>query len=85
MSPTQQLLNRRRSPIMRFPIVTIMLVDVVPMATIAAVQSIHYKGVCPYPSDLFIDVLAKVSHVKNATSIVQVRINQVSPEAFEHG
>jgi hypothetical protein len=60
---------------MRFPIV----------ATIVAAQSIHYKRGCPYPAHFFIDVLAKVGYVKNATSIVQVRINQVSPEAFEYG
>jgi hypothetical protein len=47
---------------------------------VVAVQAIDYKGVCPYPAHLFIDVLAKVGYVKNATSIVQVRINQVSPE-----
>jgi hypothetical protein len=68
-----------------FPTVTITLADVLPVAIVVAVQCIHYKGVCPYPPYLFIDVLAKVSHVKHATSIVQVRVNQVSPEAFEHG
>jgi hypothetical protein len=61
---------------MHFPIVTI---------TLAAVQSIHYKSVCPYPGNLFIDVLAKVGYVKNATSIVQVCIHQVVSEAFEDG
>jgi hypothetical protein len=34
---------------------------------------------------LFIDVLAKVDYVKNATTVVQVRINQVFSEAFEQG
>jgi hypothetical protein len=53
---------------MRF--VTITLADVLPVAIVAAVQSIHYKGVCPYPAHLFIDVLAKVGYVKNPTSIV---------------
>jgi hypothetical protein len=70
---------------MRFPIVTITLADVLPVAIVVAVQSIRYKGVCPYPAHLFIDVLAKVGYVKNPTSVVQVRINQVSPEAFEYG
>jgi hypothetical protein len=68
---------------MRF--VTIALADVLPVAIVVAVQSIHYKGVRPYPAHLFIDVLAKVGYVKNATSIVEVRIHQVSPEAFEYG
>ena len=53
---------------MRF--VTISLADVYPVAIVVAVQSIHYKGVRPYPAHLFIDVLAKVGYVKNATAIV---------------
>ena len=64
-----------------FPVVTI-LADVLPVAIVPK-QSIHHKGVCSYPSHLFIDVLAKVGYVKNATSIIQVCINQVFPEAFE--
>jgi hypothetical protein len=66
-------------------VVTITLADVSPVAIVVAVQSIHYNGVCPYPAHLFRDVLAKVGYVKNPTSIVQVRIHQVSPEAFEQG
>jgi hypothetical protein len=68
---------------MRF--VTITLADILPVAIVVAVQSIHYKAVCPYPAHLLIDVLAKVGYVKNATSIVQVRIHQVFPKAFEQG
>ena len=67
------------------PIVAITLPDLLSVAIVVAVQPIHCKGGCPYPAHLFIDVLAKVSYVKNATSIVQTRINQVFPEAFEHG
>jgi hypothetical protein len=78
MSPDLSLL-------MRLPIVTITLADVLPVAIVVAIQSSRYKGVCPYPAHLFIDVLAKVGYVKNATSIVQVRIYQVSPEAVEYG
>ena len=70
---------------MRFPIVTITLAGVLPVAVVVAVQSIHYKAVCSYPAHLFIDVLAKVGYVEHSTSIVQVRINQVCPQAFEHG
>jgi hypothetical protein len=55
------------------------------VAIVIPVQSIHYKGGCSYPAHLFIDVLAKVGYVKNATAIVQVRINQVFPQAFEQG
>jgi hypothetical protein len=69
----------------RFPIVTIILADVFRVAVVAAVQSIHYEGVCSYPAHLFIDVLAKVDYVKNATTVVQVRMNQVFSEAFEQG
>jgi len=70
---------------MRYPIVTITLEDVLRMAIVVAGQSIHCEAGCPYPAHLFIDVLAKVGYVKNATSIVQTRISQVFPEAFEHG
>jgi hypothetical protein len=68
---------------MRVPIVTI--ADALPVAIVVAVQSIHNKGVCPYPAHLFIDVLAKVGNVKNATSILQARIHQIISKAFEHG
>jgi hypothetical protein len=64
---------------MRFPVVTITLADVlVSVAIVVPVQSIQYKGVCPYPAHLFIDVLAKVGNVEDATSIVQVRVHQAS-------
>ena len=64
---------------------TITLADVLPVAIVLAVQSIHYKGVCPDPAHLFVDVLAKVGYVKNATPIIQVCIHQVFSEAFEDG
>jgi hypothetical protein len=70
---------------MSVPIVTINLAEALPVAIVVAVQSIHYKGVCPYPAHLLIDVLAKVGNVKNATSIVQACIHQVFSEAFEQG
>jgi len=44
------------------PIVTI-LADVLPLAIVVPVQSIHHKGVCSYPAHLFIEVLAKVGYV----------------------
>jgi hypothetical protein len=52
---------------------------------VGSAQVTRCKVACPDPADLFIDVLAKVGYVKNAIPIVQVRIHQVSPEAFEHG
>jgi len=55
---------------MRFPIVTVTFEDVLRMA-VDAVQSSHCEAGCPYPAHLFIDVLAKVGYVTNATSIVQ--------------
>jgi hypothetical protein len=67
----------------RFPIVTIILADVLPVAIVVPVQSIGYKGVCPYPAHLFVDVLAKVGYIEDATAIVQVRIDQVFPKAFQ--
>ena len=67
------------------PIVAITLPDLLSVVTVVVVQPIHSIGGCPYPAHQFIDVLAKVSYVKNATSVVQARKNQVFPEAFEHG
>ena len=58
-----------------FLILTITLADVLPVAIVVAVQAGHCKGGCPYPDHLFIDVLAKVGHVKNPSSIFQVRIS----------
>ena len=66
----------------RFPVVAIILADVLP---VDVVQPVQHKGVCPYSTHLFIDVLAKVGHVKNATAIIQVRVYQVFSEAFEQG
>jgi integrase len=67
---------------MGFPIA---FAEVLPVASIVAVQPIHYKGICPEPAHLFIDVLTKVGYVKYATSIVQVCIHQIFSEAFEQG
>jgi len=60
---------------MRFLVVTITLSDVLPMAIVVAVQSIHCEAGCPYPAHQFIDVLAKVGYVKNATAIIHTRIS----------
>jgi hypothetical protein len=70
---------------MGFPIVSIALAEALPVTIVVAVQSIHQKGVCPYPAHLFIDVLAKVGNVKNSTPIVQVCVHQIFSEAFEQG
>ena len=70
---------------MSSPIVTIALAEALPVAIVVAVQSIHYKGVCPYPAHLFIDVLAKIGNVKNSTPIVQARVHQIISKAFEQG
>ena len=48
------------------PIVAVTLTDLLSVVTVVAVQPIHCIGGCPYPAHLFIDVLAKVSDVKNA-------------------
>jgi hypothetical protein len=57
--------------------VTITLANVSPVAIVIAGQPVHYKGVGPYPANQFIDVLAKVGYVRDATSILQPRISQV--------
>jgi hypothetical protein len=64
-----------------FPVASI-LANVLSAAIVVAVQLIEYKSVCSYPVHLFIDILAKVGDVKNATTVVQARINQILPEAF---
>jgi len=68
---------------MSFPIVT-RLADVLPVTLVVAVQSSQRKSVGPDPAHLLIEILAKVGYVKNASAIVQVRINQVFPQALEH-
>jgi hypothetical protein len=68
---------------MSFAVVT-RLAAVLPVAMVVAVQSSQRKGVGPDPDYLFIEVLAKVGYVENTSATVQVRINQVFPEAFEH-
>jgi hypothetical protein len=70
---------------MSVPIVTTNLAGLLPVAIVVTTQSIHYKGVCPYATHLFIDVLAKICNVKNATSIVQACVDQIISEAFEQG
>lgn len=62
---------------------SVTILGVAPMTIPSAVQSIEHKGICSYSAHLFIDVLAKVGHVKDATSIIQVRINQIFSKAFE--
>ena len=65
---------------MRFPVT---ILWVLPVTIASAVQSVQHKGVRSYSAHLFIDVLAKVGYVKNATPIIQVRISQIFPKVFE--
>ena len=65
---------------MHFPVT---ILGVLPVTIASAVQSIQHKGIRSYPAHLFIDVLAKVGYVKNATPIIQVRISQIFPKVFE--
>ena len=55
---------------MRFSIVTIAVVDVLLLSFVFAVLSSHCNGVWPYLAHLFIALVGKVGHVKNATAIV---------------
>ena len=48
-----------------------------PAAIAGAVQRLRDMRVCPDPAHLFIDVLAKVGHVEDATPILEARISQV--------
>jgi hypothetical protein len=69
---------------MRFSVVTVAVTDASPMAVVEAVEFAHGEGVCPDQVHLLIDVLAKISYVQDPTS-VEVRIDQIASEAFEHG
>jgi hypothetical protein len=64
---------------MRFPVT---ILGVLPVTIASAVQSVQHEGICSYPAHLSVYVLAKVGYVKNATSIIQVRKNQIFPKAF---
>jgi len=68
---------------MRFPVVTITVTDASPV--VESVQFAHGEGVRSDQVHLLIDVLAKISYVQDATAVVQVRIDQISSEALEHG
>jgi hypothetical protein len=61
-------------------LLTITLGDDLPTAIVV-------ESGCPYPAPLFIDVLAKIGHVNNASSIVQTRISQLprTNAGFGHG
>jgi hypothetical protein len=51
---------------MRFPIT---ILGVLPVTIASAVQTVQHEDICSYSAHLFIDVLAKVGYVKNATSV----------------
>jgi len=68
-SASQNMETVRRPLGMRFP-VAITFTDILPVAIVAAVESIQHKGICPYSAHLFINVLAKVGNVEDAASIV---------------
>jgi hypothetical protein len=48
-----------------------------PAAIAVAVQRVRDMHVCPDSAHLFIDVLAKVGYVEDATPIVKARIKQI--------
>jgi hypothetical protein len=70
---------------MYLPVVTVTLADILPVAIAVAVQCRRDMRVCPDPAHLFVDVLAKVGYVEDATPIVEARIGQVISQTFEHG
>ena len=59
------------------PVVAVIPDDVLPVATTVALQRLRDMRVCPDPAHLFIDVLAKVGYVEDATPIVEARVGQV--------
>jgi hypothetical protein len=64
------------------PLGTLPLLNVLPVAIVVAIQSTHCEGVCTYPVHHRCTGEGRLR--RDATSIV-LGINQVVPEAFEHG
>ena len=62
---------------MCFPVVAATLDEALRVAIAVAVQRLRDMRVCPDPAHLFVDVLAKVGYVEDATPIVEVSISQV--------
>jgi hypothetical protein len=56
--------------------------DALPVAITVAVQRLRDMRGCPDPAHLFMDVLAKVGYVEDATPIVEAGIDQVFSQAF---
>jgi hypothetical protein len=56
-----------------------------PAAIAVAEQRVRGMRVRPDAAHLFINVLAKVGYVEDATPIVEARIKQVFSKIFEHG
>ena len=52
------------------------------VAITVAVQRLRENRVCSDLTHLFIDVLAKVGHVEDATPILEARISQVFSQIF---
>src|ERR1700731_2883595 len=67
------------------PVVAVTPADFLPVAVTAPVQRLRDMRVCSDTSHLFVDVLAKVCYIEDATPIVEARISQVFSQTFEHG
>ena len=67
------------------PVVATTRDGVLSVAIAVDVQCYRYMRVCPDAAHLFIDVLAKVGYIENATPIVEPSISQVLSQIFEHG
>jgi hypothetical protein len=56
-------MRRRRNALAQAKAVSAAIAEVLPVAIAIAVQFSQYKGACPDPAHLFIEVLAKVGYV----------------------
>ena len=59
--------------------------DALSITISTAVKRRRDMRICPDAAHLFIDVLAKICYIEDATSIVEARISQVFSQTLEHG
>jgi len=62
---------------MCFPVMAATVDEVLPVAIAVPEQRLRDMRVCPDPAHLFIDVLAKVGYIEDATPIVEACVSQV--------
>ena len=67
------------------PVGAVTPADALSITISTAVKRRRDMRICPDAAHLFIDVLAKICYIEDATSIVEARISQVFSQTLEHG